>query len=663
MSEKTIPIGEHAEPRQALWTSLLVMAASLPLMWHLHWQVNAFLVLIFAVRLLAVRWPSAMPGTGVRILLTFAGVANCLHGYHTLAGQDGGAALFATMITLKLLELKSKRDLRLVTILIGFLIVVQFLFDESFSMAAYLGAIALGVVALLAHLNAGFRDASARPALRVALNLSLQALPLTLVLFVLFPRLNAPLWNLGFERDAAMTGMSDTMEPGDISKLVVDGEGAFRIRFDSTPPARDQLYWRGPVLWEMDGRRWTPGTPPRDAAAGLLQAEAPIDYEIVLEPTKQRWLFALDMPVSAPEGAFVTPDLQIISHRPINALKRYRVRSALVYRTTEPSPALREFALRLPDNITPRMRALVADWKTQTDTDWQLVQRGLAFFNREAFHYTLEPPALSRNPADEFLFETRSGFCEHYASAFALLMRIGGIPSRIVLGYLGGEDNDIGGYQIVRQSDAHAWAEVLIAGRGWVRVDPTAAVDPSRIDRSSASRLLGAGASVRFDLDDASGIVRFVRGLRLLADTLDAGWQNWVLDFSSEDQLALLDRMGLGALREYGLAALMLVAISLTLAVVMLGLMRDKPAEDPLDALYARFCRKLARAGIPRLHHEGPRDYGERVASVRPDLRAPVSRFIALYLPARYGTVDAAHSLQPLKAHLQRFVPRRRPER
>lgn len=659
MARKPIAHSERAETRQILWTSLLVIAACLPLLRFMHWQINAFLLLIFCVRLAGLRWPSAMPGTAIRILLTVAGVANCLHGYHSLAGQDGGAALFATMITLKLLELNTKRDLRLVTILLGFLIVVQFLFDESFVLAVYLGGVAVAAVTLLVALNDGSKRTDIRPALRIAGNLSLQALPLTLVLFLLFPRLDAPLWNLGLDRESAMTGMSDTMEPGAISELVVNGELAFRVRFDSPPPGSNQLYWRGPVLWEMDGRRWTLGEPPHNDAESLelIASASLIDYEVVLEPSKQRWLFALDMPVDSPDDARITPAFQVVSEQPINALKRYRVRSALDYRTPDASPDIRELALRLPENITPRMRVLVADWTAQSSTAWQVVERALAFFNREAFHYTLLPPRLGANPADEFLFETRSGFCEHYASAFALLMRTAGIPSRIVLGYLGGEDNDIGGYKIVRQSDAHAWVEVLIGGRGWVRVDPTASVDPSRIDRQSAARLLGASSSVRFDLDEHGMVARLARNLRLLGDTLDATWQNWILDFSSEDQFALLERIGLGALREYGLAALMLVAVSLTLGVVMLALMRDTPERDPLDVLYERFCARLARAGLARHHHEGPSDYGQRLISKRPDLQAPVSRFLALYIPARYGPKADSDTLARLKSLLREFKP------
>ncbi|MBK1654424.1 transglutaminase TgpA family protein [Allochromatium vinosum] len=655
-----IPAAERPERHQILWTTLLVAAACAPFARYLDGQVTAFLALILAIRLAALRWPAVLPNRWIRALLAFAGLGNCLAAYHTVTGQDGGSALLATMLVLKLLELDTKRDLRLVLILLGFLSVVQFLFDESFLLTFYLGAIALGLVTLLTELNGGLGAAGLRPALRVSTRLALQAIPLTLVLFVLFPRLTAPLWSLGFDSSKGLTGMSDSMEPGNISELVVNGELAFRARFADRRPEANQLYWRGPVLWKMDGRRWTPGAPPSgwQQPARLIEASDPIEYEVVMEPTKQRWLFALDMPVSEPEGAAISPDYQLLSNQPVTALKRYNARSVLSYRTAEPDARARALALELPENVTPRMRALVDGWRAQSRDDWTLVQRALAHFNRENFYYTLLPPKLGANPADAFLFETRRGFCEHYASSFALLMRIAGIPSRIVLGYLGGETNEFGGYTIVRQSDAHAWVEVLIAGRGWVRVDPTAAVDPSRIDNRSATELLGAGVSVRFDLGEAAALVRWMRDLRLLGDTLEATWQNWVLDFSAQDQRRLMDRLGLNAWREYGLAVLMVLAVSLTLGGILLVLMHERTERDPLERLYARLCRRLAGIGLPRLPHEGPGDYGRRIAAARPDLAPDVGGFLALYVPARYGERSTPETQQRLSDLLRDFKPK-----
>ncbi|MGQ9658632.1 MAG: transglutaminase TgpA family protein [Thermochromatium sp.] len=662
-----IPADDRPERHQILWTTLLVAAACAPFARYLDVQITAFLALILAVRLVALRWPAALPNHWIRALLTFAGLGNCLAAYHSVTGQDGGSALLATMLVLKLLELDTKRDLRLVLILLGFLSAVQFLFDDSFQLTLYLGLITLGLITLLTELNGGLGAAGLRPALRVSAQLALQAIPLTLVLFVLFPRLTAPLWSLGNKYAKGVMGISDSLEPGNISELVVNGEPAFRVRFTGQRPPLDQLYWRGPVLWQTDGQRWTPGTPPPEwqPPEHLIETSEPIAYEVVMEPTKQRWLFALDRPISGPDDATITPDVQLLSNQPVTALKRYNARSVLSYRTAEPNARVRALALELPENVTPRMRALVEDWRTQivdgreerTD-DWTLVQRALAYFNRENFYYTLLPPKLGANPADEFLFETRSGFCEHYASSFALLMRIAGIPSRIVLGYLGGETNAFGGYTLVRQSDAHAWVEVLIEGRGWVRVDPTAAVNPARIDNRLATELLGAGASVRFDLGETAALARWMRDLRLLGDTLEATWQNWVLDFSAQDQRRLMDRLGLGAWQEYGLAVLMVLAVSLTLGGSLLVLMHERTERDPLERLYARLCRRLAGVGLPRLPYEGPYDYGERIAAARPDLAMDVGGFLALYVPARYGERSTPETLQRLSALLRDFKPK-----
>ncbi|MFB1488131.1 MULTISPECIES: DUF3488 and DUF4129 domain-containing transglutaminase family protein [unclassified Thiocapsa] len=657
---RTILSNERPERAQILWVTLVLIAAYLPLAGHLAPQISAFVGLLFAIRLASLRWPAVLPGTWPLAALTLIGVANAAVTYQGWSGQNAGTALFVSMLVLKLMELRRKSDIRLVATLIGFLVVVEFLFDQSPWLVLYLAAVVLGGIALLVDLNGGLGEARRRGALAVAVRLSLQALPLTLILFLLFPRLSAPLWSLGLDPSKATTGISDSLEPGAISELVLNGELAFRARFDGMPPAADQLYWRGPVLWETDGRRWSvgkdiAGTGP---AGALLQTARQIDYEVTLEPTDQRWLFALDLPNSVPEEAFLSPDHQLIARQAVSAVKRYRVTSALDYRTAAPDPARLAAGLQVPDNVTPRMRRLVEEWRSRSETDWALVQSGLQFFNRESFHYTLMPPRLGANPTDEFLFETRRGFCEHYAGAFAVLMRMAGVPSRIVLGYLGGELNRVGGYHMVWQSDAHAWVEVLIDGRGWVRVDPTAAVDPSRVDNSGASRMLGAGPSVRFTLEQADAIARFVRDMRLFADSLDAAWQDWVLGFSVEDQLALLQRLRLGELREYGLVALMLAALGITLGILVLASIRERKPLDPLQAEYARFCGRLAKIGLERLPNEGPMDYAGRVVAQRPDLVPTVERFIDLYIPARYGQGDSRDVLAALADLLRDFRPR-----
>ncbi|MFZ0790150.1 MAG: DUF3488 and DUF4129 domain-containing transglutaminase family protein [Chromatiaceae bacterium] len=661
LRHSTAPIAEPPDRTQVVAATLLVGAAYLPLARYLDWRVSAFVALLFALRSAALRWPGARPGRFALVALTLVGGANCINAYHSLAGQQAGTALLATMLALKLLEVRGRRDLRLIAVLVGFLPAVQFLFDQSMLLAAYLGLVVLAALALLVDINGGMGPRSAGRLIGVTLRLAAQAIPLTLVMFLLFPRLNAPLWNLGLDADIGVTGMSDRLELGSISELVINGELAFRARFNRPPPGADQLYWRGPVLWQANARGWSPGIDPAvRGPTGLLEANDPIDYEVVLEPSRQRWLFALDLPLGSPEGAWLSGDFQLLANAPLNKARRYRVRSALDYRTAVPSEYARQSALGLPSNVSGRMRELVAGWRSTAADDWELVQSALRFFNQQDFHYTLLPPKLGANPTDEFLFETRQGFCEHYASSFAVLMRIAGIPSRVVLGYLGGERNAIGGYHMIWQSDAHAWTEVLIPDRGWVRVDPTASVNPARVDNRGASRVLAGAAPLRFEIDSDGNLARSLRQLRFLADSLEAAWQDWVLDFSADDQFSLLSYLGLGRYREAGLALLMVGSISLVLGLILLGLMRQRDELTPLESSYRVFCGRLAAVGLARRPDEGPYDYGRRLCRERPDLAQPVGRFLALYIRERYTPDQRADGVRRLQCLLRDFRPRRR---
>ncbi|WP_295435085.1 DUF3488 and transglutaminase-like domain-containing protein [uncultured Thiodictyon sp.] len=659
---KPNPIDARPERHQTLAVTLTAAAAYLPLAPHLAWQVSVFCALMLGLRLAALRWPAATPGTWSLLALTLVGVLNCVLINHSLVGKVGGTALLVTMLAVKLLELRDRRDHRIVAIVLGLLIVVQFLFGQGIGLTLFLGLVAIMVVALLVDLNGGLGTAPLHRTVRVTVQVVLQAVPLTLVLFLLFPRLSTPLWSLGLERDRGTMGMSETMEPGSVSELVVNGELAFRARFQQPPPAPARLYWRGLVLWEVDDRRWSPGRDPPHWMVGPQPslAEELLDYEVVLEASQQRWLFALDLPVAYPADTILGPAFTLTATTALTTAKRYRARSALRYRTADPPAAERQYALRLPSSVSGRERALVAEWGRTADSDWDLVQSGLAYFAREDFHYTLVPPRLGANTWDEFLFVTRSGFCEHYAGSFALLMRIAGVPSRVVLGYLGGEPNRIGGYHMIWQSDAHAWVEVAIEGRGWVRVDPTSAVAPSRIDNQGASRLLGAAAPLRFQVDPQGAFGRTIRQLRNLADSLDAVWQETVLDFSSDRQDQFLDELGLRDYGQFALAAMMVSSGSLVMGLVLFALMRQAQPMDPGTRDYSHFCARLAAIGLTRAASEGPRDFGRRVVAARPDLAAQVGRILSLYVSGRYMAKRGNRDQERLAQEVRRFHPRRR---
>jgi hypothetical protein len=356
----------------------------------------------------------------------------------------------------------------------------------------------------------------------------------------------------------------------------------------------------------------------------------------------------------------MTGDFQVLAERPVAEAMRYRLVSALSYHTGALSPEEERAGLALPSNVTDRMRDLVAGWQASAARPEELVEQALTHFHEEPFYYTLAPPRLGANPVDQFLFQTRRGFCEHYAGAFALLMRIAGIPSRVVLGYHGGELNPMGGHYIVRQSHAHAWTEVWLADRGWVRVDPTGAIAPERVEASELLSALAGGAPARFQAEPPAALMRWLHQLRLLADAADARWYDWVVGYSNLRQQRLLDAFGLGPLREYGLAAGMLLASAVVLALLVATLGRGDAQRDTLDRLYRRFCRRLARIGLYRSPTEGPLAFGQRVSAQRPDLRPGVEAFLALYLPLRYGGSDPPGGVHALRRALADFRPRNR---
>jgi len=638
--------------------SALIALAALPLLPEMERAVSLFAIFALGLGAGALVWPGLAPKRWLLVALTLSGIANVFAAYLTLFGH-AGVALLLTMSALKTLEIRRDRDLRVGFILVMFIIVTGFLFDQSLSTAMYLAAVLIGAVALTIELSRGGTGRQWRPSLRLALVLTVQAAPLGLILFVLFPRLDAPLWQLDLRQRTATTGMSDWLELGSVSRLIPSDEVAFRVRFDGSAPDPRDLYWRGPVLWQTDGRRWE-----KRAESGLNPSPAPLEeavgvarYEVTLEPTDQRWLFALDLPVEVPEGATLTSDYQVLVATPLTERRRYRLSSATRYTTGALTPSERRSALQTPPAATPRLRALAASFSQPNADPATIVQGALGFFRDQPFYYSLEPPPLGPQAIDQFLFETRRGYCEHFASSFALLMRLAGVPARVVLGYLGGERNPLGDYFSVRQSDAHAWAEVWLDRSGWTRVDPTAVIPPERIERGAAPAWLTREAPVRFRLGEATGAgQRILRSLSQLADSVNAAWHAWVLAYSTERQGALLRSLGLGFIQHYGLIVAAVIGSALLLALLS-GLFqwRAERETDPAQRLFTRFCRILARQGVARGRGEGPLDFARRASRLRPDLAPAIESVIDAYLPLRYGRTKDPDRLVILRAGVRRL--------
>ncbi len=640
---------------------LLLSAAAAPHFLHLSGWVTLFFMAMIALRVLAIFRPAFTPGRMVLAMLAVSAVVNVLFRYPMVFSGEATVALMTSMVSLKLLEIRSRRDLYVVVFVGYFLLVTQFLFEQGMLMVAYVFLLTLGLSGVLVEANRTRPSVNPLRPLRTALSLLLQALPMMLVLFIFFPRLSGPLWSLSQEETRAATGMGDSISPGSISELVRSRAVAFRADFEGPLPAPPQRYWRGLVLWQTDGKNWTQGEAEPATATAYRGLGPALKYSITLEPTQNRWLYALDLPVTGPSDAVLSPDFLLLRKEPVNRRILYRASSYLQYATGDLSPAERTRALQLPANITPRMIELVKSWKRESPDALSLANRALRYFREEEFFYTLYPPLLKENPVDQFLFDYRRGFCEHYASSFATLMRLAGIPARVVIGYQGGERNPMGDYLIIRQSDAHAWSEVWLQDRGWTRVDPTAAVAPERIERSFDFDLDEAaaevGAPVRFNVE-SDFLKSLARQLRWGMDAVNASWHRWVLGYTRERQSHLMDLLGLGFLKGHKLGIGMVLFS--TVAVLLLGFYiwrKGRVRLDPVQADYLRFCARLKKRGLPRHSFEGPADYGRRVARRWPQQSAAVGRIIRLYIQLRYGKGNTKENRTQFHRLVREFRP------
>ena len=610
-----------------------ILLVSAPHAEHLPLWVSAICSALLAWRAYLTWSGNPLPPRWLLLVITLACVLAIAATFRTLFGREVGVTLLILLAALKLLEIRAVRDVTVLIYLSCFVIITNFFYSQSIPTALFMLVTLLVIMATWVHLQTN--TLAFKPRLRIAGVLLLQAIPLSLIIFVLFPRVQGPLW--GMPQDAyASSGLSDSMAPGSLSKLSLSDAVAFRVVFSGKEPSRDQMYWRGPVLWDFDGTSWKRGRNATLQRPVLTDATTPVDYTVTLEAHNKPWLFVLDMPAKISIPADLAPDFQVLSRTPVNARLRYSATSLLSYRANlgEPPQQLQR-ALALPPRYNPQARKLAAEWRTRSDSDMALVQTALDYFNRNGFEYTLEPPLLGTNSVDDFMFTTKKGFCEHYAGSFVFLMRAAGLPSRVVTGYQGGEYNDLGGYYVLHQYDAHAWAEVWLQDRGWVRIDPTAAISPARI-QSGLNAALPDNATLPFFARTQSP---FLLKLRFNLDALTNQWNQWVLGYNTERQFAFLTRLGMEDITWKKLAINMLSGVALLVGIFTLLMLRRLSVRqtDAVQALWLKACRKLEKAGLPRAPHEGAMDYAARIAAARPELTEEIYDLAARYASLRYG--------------------------
>jgi transglutaminase-like putative cysteine protease len=602
--------------RLPLWSTLLVLGCAA---WRLAAEVRS----------------KPLPRKLWRALLAVGGAMAVLLSFRTLNGLSAGTTLLALMGGLKLLETRSRRD-RYIVIGAGLFLLLAACLDRQhltrlplYVAQAWLACAALAIVA------SDSRGLGIRPAFALAGRSLLLAVPLALLLFLLFPRVAGSFWALP-QRGQAVTGLGDEMSPGSIVELTDSGDVAFRAKFLDAIPPPEERYWRGPVLHDFDGYTWrrSRATPYRHTPLEYLGRA--YRYRLTLEPHSRRWWFALDTPTGSPDPRVLfTSDHQLVSLEAVTESTSYALTSHTRTRATAPLSTLgRRYGTQLPAERNRRSRALAVEMRGAARSDGEYARAVLELFRTGGFEYTLTPPRTDFDFVDDFLFETRRGFCGHFASAFVAMMRAGGVPARVVTGYLGGEWNPIGGYFIVRQSDAHAWAEVWLEGRGWTRIDPTAVVAPERLQMGLLDLMPGSASAPRRLLHEN----RWLSQAALTWDAIDSWWREQVIQFDFRSQLELLDAMGFegGTVR----ALVGLLGAGLALWILWIGwhlrgaLRRSR--HDALARAWLRLCRKLASIA-PRAAHEGPLAYAQRIGELRPALAPSVRKLATEYAELRFG--------------------------
>jgi transglutaminase-like putative cysteine protease len=649
-------------PRQPLLWLAAALLFTLPPMFGslVSWVPSVFLLALALKFWMEPRGYRLRVAT-LKLLLAAIGLFGVFASYGSMKGVEPGISLLVILVSLKILEAHTAREFQVMVLMGLVLCLCGFFLSQDFIIAlSLLTAFTLMLVALIQFYR-GSSPGAFWPVLGTTGKILLQAAPLVVFLFVLFPRINAGLRVDLRANRLAESGFSDRLSPGSIAALANSSEIAFRAEFPgstATPPG--SMYWRGTVMWHCEGLEWrAPYVPvPISSSShgrGQSSIKNTIRQRITLAPHGARWMFALDRPFETPPGAILARGDYLWSVQTIRKPRRYEVVSSIGAAGKELSPGERREGLELPPSISPAVRVLAQSWAAQNSNPRAIVNSALQFFRTQGFHYSLTPGEYRKNDLEQFLFHRRVGFCEHYAASFATLMRLTGVPARVVVGYLGGEYNDLGHFVLVRQADTHAWCEVWLPETGWTRVDPTSVVAPGRASLDLHSFLERGMASGQLEARRSGFLTQLARSAlftnsRLALETLSYQWDTRVLAFDADVQEVYLDSMGLANRGPFVLMVEILI-VAIALLVLYFGWMqlRTRPRMDRVKTLYERFCRKAARLGVRRDPSEGPLDFSRRAELLLPNESQRIRDISNIYIALRYAP-------EPADAALDRFV-------
>ena len=642
-------------PRSAMiWILLAVAVVLLPQSVRMPAWISIVAAVCIVWRILIFTGKLNYPSRWMRVLVVLFTLVVSISQMRSMGiGLDSAAALLALGFVFKLIEMKQKRDIYIVISLCFVMIMVAFLYSQSILATAYSLLAVVVILGAMIALNRSINVSDNWGTSIFAGKILLQAMPLAIVLFYVFPRI-APLWAVPIQSGSASTGVSDEMSPGDISSLGRSGDLAFRVKFETVDaPAHESLYWRGLVLTDFDGETWRRES--RRSAFSIAPARAdqqlqwdgrtskagsPVDYNIILEPTQRPWVYGLHLAEAIDGDLFQSRNFELFNNGLVTQRLSYDLRSYLQNDTDLVlTDRVRRQTLELPNNGNGQSREFARQLRSSVSSDRDYVMAVLNHFSQNEYFYTLNPALLGGNRIDDFLFDTREGFCEHYSSTFSYLMRAAGIPSRVVIGYQGAELNPFENYMMVYQYNAHAWNEVWLEGEGWVRFDPTAAVSPDRVRLGVEAALMDDPAFRLESLFSSSGLggINWINSFRLRIDALEYRWNTQVVNYDEDVQFELFEKI-FGQVTEQKILFLLFGLATAVVLGVAFSVIRFEPRSKrgPVVSLYNKISKDLEKIGLGRIKGEGPITYRDRVIAARPDLRGSMTQVTRLYVEISY---------------------------
>jgi transglutaminase-like putative cysteine protease len=649
--------------RPLLWLAAALLFTLPPMFGTLALWVPVLFFIILAAKFWMEPRGYRLRSVLTKMLLATISLAAVVFTYGTVQGVEPGVSLIVVLVALKILEAHTAREFQVLVMVGWVLCLCGFFLSQDLAMAlCLLIAFTLLLVALI-QFHRGASSPAFWPPLRTACTLVAQALPLIVLLFLLFPRITTGLRFQFAQLRSAAAGFSDRLSPGSVASLASSTDVAFRAEFpDGKMPPPGAMYWRGVVMSRGDGLEWRAPDPP---AAIHYFAQSPtergaIRQWITIEPHGARWMFALDWPSAPPSGATLAPGNYLWSGQPIRKPRRYEVISFREIREKELRPRERRILLEVPTWITPAVRDLAHSWTAaHADDQRAVIAAALQYFRTAGFRYSLSPGVYKEHDLEEFLLQRRTGFCEHYAASFATLMRLAGIPARVVAGYLGGEYNEFGRFFLVRQSDSHAWCEVWLEDSRWIRVDPTGVVAPERLNLGSLLELRDSSARSNSNTFARNIEQRPIfNQVRQAWDALNYAWGARVLSFDAEAQRLFVADIGITNRTPVSLIVWTLLLATGILAIYSTWMrLRTRPSSDRVKTLYERFCRKAAAAGVRREPWEGPSHFSDRAACVLPNESERIHEISQIYISFRYAAKPASALLNKLADEVNAFSP------